>query len=432
MRFVVWNFASSAAICFAALCSLTSLAQTVPPDRAAPPGIRPTPGVTLPPAGAPMSRAYSVVLDRHFSSNPPQAGECAREIHDRYWTYGPDGKVYPTWHPPVDPITGCAFGHEHGDDPNNFKHGSAGSAYSYALHSSVPFGYANERLYDIDRVNIRDEDHVGHKIMIGNDMAYGANGQANGVRCGMMVKYHQGTHSSDAMSNNLHEVGVFANCNNGMFTRWYSLQPFGRPGFVETTCTEGANNYGYNTTTAVPPNSPVGGGARNLPDGGCMTVNGVNMAEDWPVDHDVILPGGGLFGFGYYFQVANVSRLVDLANPAAPTMGRPAEFCYRATHPGYNAPECTALRAQGVVPWNDRRSPWKGSARLVHFNQFTADDPSGRTVWYTDVFGKNASSTYDAARGIVIQQLIRGRFSEANEGAQIGRDFSHPTVRAPN
>ncbi|MGL4231150.1 MAG: hypothetical protein ACRCWJ_07255, partial [Casimicrobium sp.] len=95
---------------FALLAMNNLVAQTLPANLAAPPGIRPMPGVTLPPVGAPVSRAYTIVMDRHYSTNPPQPGECSREIHARYWTYGPDGKVYPAWHPPVDPVTGCSFG----------------------------------------------------------------------------------------------------------------------------------------------------------------------------------------------------------------------------------------------------------------------------------------------------------------------------------
>jgi hypothetical protein len=46
---------------------------------------------------------------------------CSKSFHDTYFVLGPDGKKYPTWHPPtaVDPENGreCTFGHEHGRDP---------------------------------------------------------------------------------------------------------------------------------------------------------------------------------------------------------------------------------------------------------------------------------------------------------------------------
>jgi len=55
------------------------------------------------------SRSYGVW-------RPARAGECSRLIHDRYSALGRDGKLYPTWHPPVDP-SGCSFGHDHGPAP---------------------------------------------------------------------------------------------------------------------------------------------------------------------------------------------------------------------------------------------------------------------------------------------------------------------------
>ena len=68
---------------------------------------------------------------------------CTRADHDRYSVIGPDSLLYPTWHPPVDPVTGCTFGHEHGRDPR-------GSAL-YQDVGDLPFGYANQQLdiYDI-------------------------------------------------------------------------------------------------------------------------------------------------------------------------------------------------------------------------------------------------------------------------------------------
>nr|MCU0619688.1 hypothetical protein [Gemmatimonadaceae bacterium]MCU0627703.1 hypothetical protein [Gemmatimonadaceae bacterium] len=108
--------------------------------RAAPPA-----GTTLPPGSASLSRAYTLVLDRHYAATPPRAGECDRSVHARWWTYGQDGKVYPTWHPPTDPVSGCSFGHEHGRDP-------AGSVFR---DIPLPFGIASEALAVLDPANPR-------------------------------------------------------------------------------------------------------------------------------------------------------------------------------------------------------------------------------------------------------------------------------------
>ena len=76
---------------------------------------------------------------------------------------GPDGKRYPTWHPAVDPASGCRFGHEHGRDPRGSR--------LYGMVGAIPFGYANEQLDIWDPANPRHEDHVGHKVEWENDIA---------------------------------------------------------------------------------------------------------------------------------------------------------------------------------------------------------------------------------------------------------------------
>ncbi|MEU4888269.1 MULTISPECIES: VOC family protein [Streptomyces] len=67
-------------------------------------------GKELPPADAPTSRAYDLIVENNDKGYAPRSGECSKEIHARYWDYGPDGKVYPTWHPAKD-AGGCTFGH---------------------------------------------------------------------------------------------------------------------------------------------------------------------------------------------------------------------------------------------------------------------------------------------------------------------------------
>jgi hypothetical protein len=408
------------------LCCMSATAQTtLPANRAAPPGVRPTPGLTLPPAGAPLSRAYTVVIDRHYAANPPMPGECPREVHDRYWTYGLDGKVYPTWHPPVDPITGCAFGHEHGDDPKNSKLGNVNTA----------LGYANEKHFELDMVNVRDEDHVGHKFFLVNEAPFGAFGQYNGVLCNLLVKVHQGTHSADALTNNLHEMHYNATCNNGIDVRWKNLHPFGPPGIASVNCTAGSSDFTFNFGPGVPANAPTGGGGRNLPDSACHTAQGINMAEDWPVDIDLSLPGGGIFGYGLYLQVNNTSRFVNFINGVPAGIARPSDICFDGTHPAYNDFRCQDLRSSSGgarIAWNDARSPWKGTNRRIHVNQLSANNPTANALVFTNVFGKEGALARNNNLGVILPQIIRGRSDGANEGPQVNLDFDHPTVRAPN
>ncbi|UCD25006.1 MAG: hypothetical protein JSW51_03530, partial [Gemmatimonadota bacterium] len=74
-----------------------------------------------------FSRAYDIW-------QPGPDDTCTREIHNQYSVVGPDGLLYPTWHPPIDPATGCSFGHDHGRDPS-------GSAL-YGEVGPIPFGLA--------------------------------------------------------------------------------------------------------------------------------------------------------------------------------------------------------------------------------------------------------------------------------------------------
>src|SRR5881394_4305209 len=142
---------------------------------------------------------------------PGPRDDCTAAQHDAYSVVGPDHKRYPTWHPPVDPVTGCSFGHDHGRDPR-------GSALDAAV-GPIPFGYANEQLDVYDPANPRHEDHFGHKIEWENNvlMHFGsaAAGSLFEIRCDVLTKLHQGTHSKDAFTNNLHELAYHLRCSDG-------------------------------------------------------------------------------------------------------------------------------------------------------------------------------------------------------------------------
>ncbi|MGL4576397.1 MAG: hypothetical protein ACRCV9_16555 [Burkholderiaceae bacterium] len=402
----------------------TASSTPAPTPTAMPPvGTAPPPGTALPPAGARLSRAYKEVMDRHYATNPLQAGECAREVHDRYWTYGPDGKVYPTWHPPVDPFTGCAFGHEHGDDPGT----------SRLTNAPMAFGYVNEKLFELDMVNFRDEDHVGHKVLVANNAEFGASGQPNGVRCDVLLKVHQGTHSRDAFTNNLHEGFYYASCSHGINMRIQALMKFGAPGNTDLFCA-GTN---VATGTATPPTSPTGRGQRVVPDSSCLSAVGINMNETWQIEYMQELPStsGGIVGgidFGIYFRVGNASRFVDTSSSAY-NMVRTADACYQQAGTAYSSPECVALRSRGQIAWNDPRSPWKGNSRDTQLNQLVAANSSRTTVWYTDVYGQQYSPTRDPSRGLVVEQFVGTNIDERqNDGPNLKRYYGEPTLRAPN
>ena len=192
--------------------------------------------------------------------SPGGSDSCSPELHNRYATVGPDGKKYPTWHPPVDPLTGCSFGHEHGRDPRGSN--------LYRDVGDLPFGYANEQL---DAANLgmqRHEDHVGHKVEWENDVRIRVSGNAGAaleVSCDVLAKLHQGTHSKDAFTNNLHEINYHIKCTDRTELHVTMLSAIGRPGEFVSSC-GGTIQAG----TATPANSPTGGGHRRIPDANCI------------------------------------------------------------------------------------------------------------------------------------------------------------------
>ncbi len=82
-----------------------------------------------------FSKAYGIWTPGPYDT-------CSKAVHDSYSTIGPDGRLYPTWHPATDPATGCTFGHEHGRDPRGSD--------LYDLVGDIPFALANEAMESWD------------------------------------------------------------------------------------------------------------------------------------------------------------------------------------------------------------------------------------------------------------------------------------------
>ena len=282
----------------------------------------------------------------------PGAGDnCTIEVHNRYRTVGPGGKLYPTWHPPVDPATGCSFGHEHGRDP----HGSD----LYGSVGDIPFGYANEMLDTWDPSGRRHEDHVGHKVEWENDVPMSLDGIANEVlnlRCDIMTKLHQGTHSKDAFTNNVHELVYHIKCTDGTEMHITTMNPIGTPGRFTRSC-DGATIV---VGTANPANSPNGGGQRVIPDRTCVDrhvlvasgqttsfSNGIH--ESWQTNTSIRTEAGHtVASFDPYYQVNMPSRFHDPG--LADLTGRTISVCYEVEANGDRARStvCNAATANGV------------------------------------------------------------------------------------
>jgi len=371
----------------------------------------------------------------------PGPGECSSAVHDGYSVVGPDRQLYPTWHPPVDPATGCSFGHEHGRDPR-------GSAL-YQDVGDIPFGYANEALDIYDPGSPRHEDHVGHKIEWENAMEMQVNGEAAsaGLRilCDVLTKLHQGTHSKDAFTNNLHELVYHIRCNDGTEMHLTFMAAIGTPGEFVPSCDHDAH---VQVGPATPTTSPSGGGKRILPDRGCIEQHflvpagqssNVNTAlrESWQISQSIRAEGGhSIASINPYFQVLHPSRFYDASLPNG--VGRPIDACYEVEPNGDYAQTslCDNSTAGGTllgVTFDDPQSEFDGVRRFVDVNSNRIDNADGPEVWYSDPFGKNARP--DPFPGS-IRQFIAKLNNEVvlGSGPAIGRErnYGSPTVHAPN
>jgi hypothetical protein len=97
----------------------------------------------------------------------------------------------------------------------------------------IPFGYANQHLEAGGFGAPRHEDHVGYEIDWENDTAMsvgGGGGNVVAIQCDVLVKLHQGTHSPDAFTNNMHEVASHIRCADGTGFSATLLTPTGAAG----------------------------------------------------------------------------------------------------------------------------------------------------------------------------------------------------------
>ena len=384
-------------------------------------------------ASAPPARAFGI-----WSPGPNET--CTKEQHDVFSTVGPDGKKYPTWHPPTDPASGCKFGHEHGRDPRGSR--------LYGMVGVIPFGYANEQLDIWDPTNPRHEDHVGHKVEWENDIAMRVNSDIASplfdVRCDVLVKMHQGTHSKDAFTNNVHELVYHIVCNDGTAIHVTMMTAIGKPGEFVRSC-DGSTHVSVGAPT--PLNSPHGGGQRLIPDRECvlehMLVGGTRnsnfsaaLHESWQTSNQVKTEDGHtIASFDPYFQVPSPSRFYDAAAPAL--VGRPIDMCYATESNGDRARggACAETTANGSITgitWDDPRSPFNGVRRFVDINGNRISNAEGPSVWYTDPYGRHGRP--DPFPGSVRQVIARINTALDPHGPTIGheRHYGGIGVRAPN
>ncbi len=371
---------------------------------------------------------------------PGPGDTCTAALHNGYSVVGPDDLLYPTWHPPVDPATGCTFGHEHGRDPRGSD--------LYRLTGPIPFGYANTVLDTFNPSGMRHEDHVGHKVEWENDVKLSFDDGSSAfldIRCDVLTKLHQGTHSRDAFTNNLHELVYHIRCNDDTEMHITVMAAIGTPGELVSGCD---GDRVTRVGPATPANSPKGGGKRLIPDRVCVDrfmlappgerANiGAALRENWETSTNIrSADGRSIASFDPYYQVMMPSRFYDPAMPNS--VGRPIDVCYEVRPDGARATggECDRSTVNGTIrnlAYDDPRSGFNGVARVVDINSNRISNVNGPEIWYTDPFGRDARTV--PFPGSIRQFIARvDNTGRVGQGPVIGRDRSYggPGVHAPN
>lgn len=372
---------------------------------------------------------------------PSPHDTCSKQIHDSYSVIGPDGKLYPTWHPPTDP-SGCTFGHEHGRDPRGSD--------LYGEVGPIPFALANEALDQYDPLGRRHEDHVGHKVEWENNIRLNVGGGAASlleVECDVMTKLHQGTHSRDAFTNNLHEVVYHIRCSDGAGFSATFLAAIGKAGELVASCDRGRR---IDVGTPTPANSPSGGGKRAIPDRQCIEQHilrsgdqnsnfNSGLRESWEISGRIRTnEGRTIASFNPYYQVLFPSRFFDPAMPGL--VGRPIDVCYEVTAEGRraNGSMCEQSTGDGQilgVEYDNPQSRFNGVERFVDINANRVSNLDGPEIWYSDPFGMNAST--EPFPGSIKQWVARADNSAFDtHGPVIGKSrsktYGDASVHAPN
>jgi hypothetical protein len=198
---------------------------------------------------------------------------CPPQVHERYTVMGPDGEMYPTWHPPVDLQAGCYFDHEHGSDPRS---------YLGFLHSGLPpFGYPAAQAGF-------EEPHAGYKVFVTND---DLNGRA------WMIVLNQDTSQPGRASRQHHSLDWHISSRSGEpLVHLQVMADFGR---------SFANCSGE---VIFATGQEAGSASRLLPTTTCAPDNSY---EAWTASVNV----GGVFRAAPYFEVDNPVSAVDPADP---------------------------------------------------------------------------------------------------------------------
>jgi hypothetical protein len=357
--------------------------------------------------------------------------ECKQDVHDSYFVIGPDGRKYPTWHPPthVDASTGeiCYFGHEHGDNPsgsalyNDLRRHFAWDANGNGTieesewnnaTTGIPFGYAAE--YGGSPATIL---HDSYKVALVNGIVrqrlVAGVAEDFGLACNQLLAFAHDTQSTAGFAQAQHPITYAIDCSgSGDSANYVSklivsvMADFGVLTADPPRTGEVAAGRRFAETTAqVYPNAYVAVGA--------TSDLVAALQESW--DSIVTLRTAGsaeLARFNPGFVSRDPARY---RNGAAGVQS--IDLCYTGLDAGGNlvsdplqagsivrqvrgsATDCARLTPTGPssptsqrVRFDDREAVFKGCSRQVVFREQSIRNASGPSTWYTNPAGGEARS----------------------------------------
>lgn len=314
------------------------------------------------------------------ASLPARAGaqgpaRCSDDLHASITATGPDGRAYPTWHPPVHE-SGCYFGHEDGADPRT----------SRANPALPPFGYVAAQAGE-------QEPHEGFKVFVANAGTRSDEGKV--AQADSRIVFHMGTSGIGRYATRLHSMMFDYRHADG---RRVSLQGMADTGTaVGSTC-----------------DRPRRGG-RDFSTVGCP-----DSYEIWTVRFLVMHPSDPYVGLDQ--SRAGLATSVAAFDPITTRVpGDDRRLLYTETY------------RNGATP-NDPMSPlarYRGCDREAYDGPVYWNNARRPTTYYTDAYGRVQPSATALAPGLLKQEVSATPRSRV-DAFKYRERFCHATVRAPN
>jgi hypothetical protein len=385
-------------------------------------------------SGSPTNRPDSASMGRWTPSTDTARfpKECRKDVHDSYYVVGPDGRKYPTWHPPthVDAASGevCYFGHEHGDNPagsalwNDLRRHFAWDANANGTiedsewnnaTTGLPFGYAAE--YGGTPASIL---HDSYKVALVNGVVRQriVNGSAQdfGLSCNQLVAYAQDTQSAYAFNEARHPLTYAIDCtgsgdSSGYITRMIVsvLADFGSATAAPARSGEVAAGRRFaEAATQVWPNAYV--------TAGFSSDLVAALQERWDTIVSLRTAGGtelARFNPGLVSRTPSRYRSgtaavqsIDLCYSGLDANGflvsDPAQAAGIVRQVRGSGSDCARLSPTGPATTSSQRirfdardAQFKGCSRQVIVRNQSINNGTGPTLWYTNAFGGDARTT---------------------------------------